>query len=202
MYPLPGGYPQRQILASKCQHPLQSTLLYTKGLSSLTSLSPLPPRQSQPGSLKAWTGDQSSNRQSPLHVLVNSHRYNPSHGEMQLLWVFWPRFGVTVDQHPRVQDTESGMPVMLNSFSYGCKAAKTDNKKHFWSAFLILTIPRVNLIFWGKVLILMCSIFTCEMLHISLCVAICVKMGCEMLHLCENCYIRTGPFGKNFKSYM
>ena len=54
----------------------------------------------------------------------------------------------------------------------------------------------------GKVLILMCSIFTCEMLHISLCVAICVKMGCEMLHLCENCFIRTGPFGKISKSYM
>ena len=53
--------------------------------------------------------------------------------------------------------------------------------------------------FLGKVLILMCSIFTCEMLHKSLCVAIFVKMGCEMLHLCENCYIWTGPFGNIVK---
>jgi len=49
-----------------------------------------------------------------------------------------------------------------------------------------------------KVLTLVCSIFTCEMLQISLCVAFCVKIYIYV----ENCYIRTGPFGKISKSYM
>ena len=81
--------------------PTSEYSMYTKGLSSLATVYPHLPQGSHSRGIKKL-GQAIKVVIAKVHCMfwVNSHRYNPSLGEMQPLWVFWPRFGVTVDKHP------------------------------------------------------------------------------------------------------
>ena len=87
----PDMHHQRHIWASKRQHPLQSTFLYTEVLSSLATVYPhlLQGRHSR-GVHQLRQAIKIVVAKVTGMLWMNSHRYKPSLGEMQILWVFWP----------------------------------------------------------------------------------------------------------------